>query len=48
MSKWEDFRQCPQCTWNFATDEGTKACLWTECPYLPADLDVFCESCRFD
>ena len=42
------FRQCPDCTYDFATGEGTRSCAYAECPYLPQELDVFCPWCRFN
>jgi hypothetical protein len=48
MAKWQDFQQCPQCSLDFGTGEGTRACAWTDCPYLPEELNVFCGYCRFD
>ena len=48
MATWEDFRQCPGCGYDFATDVGERSCHLYECPYLPAELDVFCPQCRFN
>lgn len=49
MAKWERFeRPCPKCGLNWATDEGDRGCGWAECPYLPEELDVHCEQCRFN
>lgn len=48
MARWENFRKCPGCAYDFATGEGEKACNYYECAYLPADLNVFCDYCRFD
>jgi hypothetical protein len=48
MSKWESFQPCSQCEYDFATDEGPKACQWGQCAYLPEELDVYCEQCRFN
>lgn len=48
MARWEEFRQCPGCKWNPATDEGIRNCSYYDCPYLPAELDVYCPNCRFD
>jgi hypothetical protein len=48
MERWKDFRPCPQCSYDFATGEGERACSWGECPYLPEELDVFCATCRLD
>ena len=42
------FQQCPQCRWNFLTDEGQRGCSWGDCPFLPEDLNIFCDSCRFN
>ncbi len=43
MSRWEEFRQCPHCDLDLATGEGERACAWGDCPYLPEELDVYCE-----
>ena len=48
MAKWEAFRQCPGCGFDFATGEGERSCSWGDCPYLPEELNVFCDSCRFN
>ncbi len=48
MAKWEEFRICPGCRYDFATGEGEKACNMYDCPYLPEELDVFCAYCRFN
>ena len=32
----------------FATGEGERGCSWGEWPYVPEELNVFCDSCRFD
>jgi hypothetical protein len=48
MAKWQDFEQCPQCSLDFGTGEGLRGCAWTDCPYLPEELNVFCDYCRFD
>jgi hypothetical protein len=48
MNRWEGFRQCPGCRFDFATGEGARSCSWGESPYLPEELDVFCPYCRFD
>lgn len=42
------FRRCPLCTWDPLTDEGTKACRWVDCPYLPSRFDVHCPDCFFN
>jgi hypothetical protein len=47
-AKWEGFRQCPGCGFDFATGEGERSCSWGDCPYLPEELNVFCDSCRFN
>ena len=46
--RWKGFRPCPQCSFDFATGEGERGCAWGECPYLPEELNVFCDYCRFD
>jgi hypothetical protein len=48
MARWEGFRQCPGCGFDFATGDGEKSCSWGACPYLPEALDVFCAYCRFN
>jgi hypothetical protein len=48
MARWQEFRKCPGCSYDFATGEGDRSCSWGECAYLPEELDVFCEGCRFD
>lgn len=48
MAGWLEFRQCPGCGYDVATDEGEKSCHYHDCPYLPAQLDVLCPQCRFD
>jgi hypothetical protein len=42
------FRQCPGCSYDFITGEGTKSCSWFECPYLPEELKVFCPQCNYN
>lgn len=48
MARWEEFRQCPGCGLDLATGEGERACAWGDCPYLPEELNVYCDYCRFD
>lgn len=48
MARWEDFRQCRGCGYDFATGEGERGCNYFDCPYLPSELNVFCDWCRFD
>ena len=48
MAKWEAFRQCPGCGFDFASGEGERSCSWGDCPYLPEELNVFCDQCRFN
>jgi hypothetical protein len=48
MAHWEQFKQCPHCGLNLATGEGQRGCGWGDCPYLPEELNVFCEQCRFN
>jgi len=48
VARWEGFSQWPSCAYDFATGEGERSCAWGECPYLPAELDVFCSQCRFN
>lgn len=42
------FRQCPGCEYDFITGEGSRACHWFDCPYLPEDLKVVCPYCNFN
>lgn len=42
------FRQCPSCSYDFATGEGQRGCHYYECPYLPEDLDVRCPTCLYN
>lgn len=48
MARWEEFRKCQGCGYDFATGEGEKACNYYDCVYLPAELNVYCDQCRFD
>jgi hypothetical protein len=48
VNAWERFRTCPGCAYDFATGEGAKACHWGDCAYLPEELNVFGDECRFD
>jgi len=48
MASWREFRQCPGCGYDLGTGEGERSCSWGDCPYVPEELDVFCEQCRFD
>jgi hypothetical protein len=48
MARWLEFEQCPHCGWNIGTGEGDRGCSYGDCPYLPTELDVFCEQCRFN
>lgn len=32
----------------FRHRRGEKVCNYYDCPYLPAELDVFCTYCRYD
>ena len=42
------FQQCPGCEYDFITGEGSRACHWFECPYLPEDLKVLCPYCSYN
>ena len=42
------FVQCPGCSFNFVTGEGTRSCNWSECPYLPEEYKVFCPECYYN
>ena len=48
MARWEGFRHCPGCGFDFATGDGERSCSWGDCPYLPDELSVFCDTCRFN
>lgn len=48
MTGWQDFRACPGCGYDFATDEGERSCHYFDCPYEPAELNVLCDVCRYD
>jgi hypothetical protein len=48
MGRWQDFRQCPGCGLDVATGDGSPSCSWGACPYLPEELDVYCDTCRFN
>ena len=48
MTTWIEFRKCPGCGLDLATGEGTRACAWGACAYLPEELNVYCDDCRFD
>jgi hypothetical protein len=48
MARWEGFRQCPGCGFDFASGEGERSCSWGDCPYLPEELNVYCDQCRFN
>jgi tRNA 2-thiouridine synthesizing protein A len=39
VARWEAFRQCPGCGYDFAAGEGERSCTWGDCPYLPEELD---------
>jgi hypothetical protein len=42
------FRRCEQCSYDFRTDEGERACHYYECPNLPEELDIWCPTCRYN
>jgi hypothetical protein len=48
MARWIEFAKCPGCGLNLATGEGERACAWGDCAYLPEELNVFCDQCRFN
>jgi hypothetical protein len=48
VARWEGFRQCPGCHFDFGSGEGQRSCAWGDCPYLPEELDVYCPNCRFN
>ena len=48
MARWEGFHQCPGCGLGIATGEGVRGCACGDCPYLPEDLNVYCDQCLFN
>lgn len=42
------FRQCPGCSYDFITGEGSRSCNWYDCPYLPEEYKVFCPMCNYN
>ncbi|MGZ4103633.1 MAG: hypothetical protein ACXVQY_01620 [Actinomycetota bacterium] len=42
------FRQCPGCSYDFITGEGSRSCGWYDCPYLPEELKVVCPACNYN
>jgi len=42
------FQQCPGCSYDFITGEGTRSCNYYDCPYLPEEFKVFCPSCNYN
>lgn len=48
MARWLEFRKCPHCGLDLGTGEGERGCSWAECPYLPEELSVCCDYCRFN
>jgi hypothetical protein len=48
MTRWQEFTKCPGCGLDLLTGEGDRACAWGDCPYLPEELNVFCDYCRFN
>jgi hypothetical protein len=44
-----DFRpQCPGCTPTAVTAVGAQPCSFYDCPGLPAELQVTCNTCMYD
>jgi hypothetical protein len=48
MTRWEEFQKCPNCGLDLGTGEGERACSLGECAYLPEELNVYCDYCRFN
>jgi hypothetical protein len=48
MGAWERFEKCQGCGFDFATGDGERSCSWGECAYLPEELNVVCDDCRFN
>lgn len=42
------FTQCPGCSYDFITGEGTRNCHWGDCPYLPQEYNVWCPACNYN
>lgn len=42
------FAQCPSCSYDFLSGEGTRSCSYGACPYLPEALNVLCPSCNYN
>ena len=42
------FVQCPGCSYNFVTGEGSRSCNYYDCLYLPEELKVFCPECNYN
>ncbi|HEX9774753.1 MAG TPA: hypothetical protein VGB83_04135 [Actinomycetota bacterium] len=42
------FTQCPGCSFNLITGEGTRGCAWFDCAYLPEEYKVFCPECNYN
>ena len=40
--------RCPGCSVQRATSEGAKPCSFYDCPGLPDELQVTCDTCMFD
>ncbi len=44
-----DFRpQCPGCTPSSVTADAARPCSFYDCPGLPAELQVTCNTCMYD
>jgi hypothetical protein len=48
MAKWVEFSICPGCGYDPGTGEGDRSCHYGDCPYVPEELNVFCDRCRFN
>ncbi|HTG46866.1 MAG TPA: hypothetical protein VK646_04350 [Actinomycetota bacterium] len=48
MERWMRFDKCPGCGFDIGTGEGQRSCHWVDCPYMPEELNVYCDRCRFN
>ena len=43
MARWEG----PGCGYDIFTGDGGRGCAWGDYPYLPEELNVFCDGFNF-
>jgi hypothetical protein len=48
VGNWMEVEKCSRCGWDIGTGEGERGCSWGECAYLPDELGVYRERCRFN